>query len=101
MKVNIQSIHFKADKKLLAFINQKVEKTETFFDGLISADVYLKLENNQSGYNKLVEIKLNLPGNPVFAKEQSNTFESATDKILDKLVAQVKKHKEKLQAKSA
>lgn len=101
MKVNIQSIHFKADKKLLAFITQKVEKTETFFDGVISADVYLKLENDQTGENKVVEIKLNLPGNPLFAKEQSSTFEAATDVIIDKLVAQVKKHKEKLQAKTA
>ncbi|MFN4083070.1 MAG: ribosome hibernation-promoting factor, HPF/YfiA family [Bacteroidia bacterium] len=100
MKVNIQSIHFKADKKLLDFIKNKVEKTQTFFDGVLSSDVYLKLENNQSGANKVVEIKLNLPGNPLFAKEQSNTFESATDILIDKLVAQVKKHKEKLQAKA-
>lgn len=100
MKVNIQSIHFKADKKLLEFIQNKVEKTQTFFDGVISSEVYLKLEKNQNGDNKIVEIKLNLPGNPLFAKEKSNTFESATDMLMDKLIAQVKKHKEKLMAKA-
>lgn len=100
MKVNIQSIHFKADKKLLDFITQKVEKTQTFFDGVTSADVYLKLENDSSGENKVVEIKLALPGNPIFAKEQNSTFEAATDILLDKLIAQVKKYKEKLQAKT-
>lgn len=101
MKLNIQSIHFKADKKLLTFITQKVEKTQTFFDGVISTDVYLKLENNQAGDNKIVEIKLHLPGAPIFAKEQSSTFEAATDLLIDKLITQVKKHKEKIQAKTA
>jgi ribosome-associated translation inhibitor RaiA len=43
---------------------------------------------------------LNLNGNPLFAKEHATTFEAATDLVLDKLVAQVKKHKEKLHAKS-
>ena len=101
MKIQIQSIHFKADKKLLDFITQKVEKTQTFFDGVQQADVYLKVEKDKEGENKIVEIKLNLSGNPIFAKEQDSTFEAATDLVLDKLVAQVKKHKEKLLAKTA
>ncbi|MBC7382723.1 MAG: ribosome-associated translation inhibitor RaiA [Bacteroidia bacterium] len=101
MKIEIQSIHFKADKKLLDFIKQKVEKTQTFFDGVQQADVYLKLEKDREGENKVVEIKLNLSGNPIFAKEHDATFEAATDLVLDKLVAQVKKHKEKYLAKMA
>lgn len=101
MKVIIQSIHFKADKKLLNFVQQKVEKTETFIDTVINAEVFLKLENSQTGNNKVVEIKLNLPGNPIFAKEQNSTFEAATDVLVDKLITQVKKYKEKLQAKTA
>jgi putative sigma-54 modulation protein len=100
MHVDIQSIHFKADQKLLDFIEQKVQKTQTFLDNVRSADVYLKLEKDQEKENKVIEIKLNLNGNPLFAKEHATTFEAATDLVLDKLVAQVKKHKEKLHAKS-
>ncbi|MCA0427498.1 MAG: ribosome-associated translation inhibitor RaiA [Bacteroidetes bacterium] len=100
MQVDIQSIHFKADQKLLEFVEQKVKKTETFAENVRSADVYLKLEKDQGGENKVVEIKLNLNGNPIFAKEQSTTFEAATDLVLDKLVSQVKRYKEKLQAKT-
>jgi putative sigma-54 modulation protein len=99
MKIEIQSIHFKADKKLLDFIKNKVEKTQTFFEGVQHADVYLRLEKDKERENKGVEIKMNVAGNPVFAKEQDATFEAATDLVLDKLVAQIKKHKEKLQAK--
>ncbi len=101
MNIQIQSIHFKADKKLLGFITQKVEKTQTFFDGVHQAEVYLKVEKDKEGENKIVEIKLNLAGVQIFAKEQDATFEAATDLVLDKLVSQVKKHKEKLVAKLA
>ncbi len=101
MKIEIQSIHFKADKKLLDFIKSKVEKTQTFFDGVQLAEVFLRLENDKEGENKLVEIKMNVAGKPIFAKEQHTSFESATDLVLDKLVAQIRKQKEKLHAKSA
>jgi putative sigma-54 modulation protein len=100
MKIEIQSIHFKADKKLLDFIKAKVEKTQTFFDGVQLAVVFLRLEKDKEGENKVVEIKMNVAGKPIFAKEQSSTFETATDLVLDKLVAQIRKQKEKLQAKS-
>ncbi|MBU3662845.1 MAG: ribosome-associated translation inhibitor RaiA [Bacteroidetes bacterium] len=100
MKIEIQSIHFKADVKLLDFVKAKIEKTKTFFEGAQQADVYLRLEKDSHGENKVVEVKMNVAGNPIFAKEHSSTFEAATDMVMDKLVAQIKKHKEKLQAKT-
>jgi putative sigma-54 modulation protein len=99
MKVDIQSIHFDADQKLLDFINKKIEKVGTYYEDIRSIDVYLRLEKDAEKDNKTVEVKINLNHNPIFAKEHSSTFEAATDMVLDKLVAQVKKHKEKLQAK--
>jgi putative sigma-54 modulation protein len=101
MKVNIQSIHFVADIKLLDFVTRKIEKVNTFFDQIKSADVYLRLEKDSEKENKVVEVKLNLNHSEIFAKEHATTFEAATDLVLDKLVPQVKKHKEKLQAKMA
>ena len=35
MKLNIQSIHFDADKKLLDLIQLKADKLETYFDGAV------------------------------------------------------------------
>lgn len=99
MKVNIQSIHFDADQKLLDFITKKVEKTKTFYEGLDSIMVYLRLEKDEHKENKTVEIKLNAGGKEIFAKENSNTFETAVDLVIDKINAQVKKHKEKIQEK--
>ncbi len=101
MKINIQSIHFDADQKLLEFINRKIEKVLTFFDDIKSADVYLRVEKDSEKENKTIEVKLNINGNPIFATEKSSTFETATDMIVDKLVAQVKKHKDKLYEKAS
>lgn len=101
MKVNIQSIHFTADYRLLDFVTKKIEKAQTFYDGIKSADVYLRVENDAEKENKTIEVKLSINGNPIFAKEQSSTFEAATDMVMDKIIAQVKKHKEKLVAKQA
>lgn len=98
MKISVQSIHFDADKKLLAFIQKKADKLDQFFDKIISAEVYLKLEKAEDELNKIVEIKLGLPGNMLFAKQQCKTFEEAADLAVESLRRQVDKHKAKLQA---
>jgi putative sigma-54 modulation protein len=86
-------------KSYLDFINKKIEKVGTYYEDIRSIDVYLRLEKDAEKDNKTVEVKINMNHNPIFAKEHSSTFEAATDMVLDKLVAQVKKHKEKLQDK--
>ena len=93
-------IHSDADQKLLEFIQVKVDKLETFYDRLIDGEVFLKIEKGEhSRENKVVEIKLNLPGDQLFAKEHSTSFEAAVDEACESLRRQVKKHKEKLYAK--
>src|SRR5277367_600052 len=95
MKITVQSIRFNADKKLLDFIQKKVDKLDTFFDRIISGEVYLKLENVEDEANKITEIKLMLPGNLIFAKEQCKTFEEATDLAVESLRKQIDKHKKR------
>ncbi len=55
MKVDIQSIHFTADYRLLDFITKKMEKVQTFYDGIKSTDVYLRVEKDSEKENKTVE----------------------------------------------
>jgi putative sigma-54 modulation protein len=95
MKITVQSIHFTADRKLLDFIQKKADKLDTFYDHIISGEVYLKLENVEDEANKVAEIKLLLPGNRIFAKEQCKTFEEATDLAIESLRKQIEKHKQK------
>ncbi|MBT8194974.1 MAG: ribosome-associated translation inhibitor RaiA [Bacteroidia bacterium] len=95
MKIKIHSIHFNADQKLLAFIEDKVDRLLTYYEHIIDGEVYLKLEPDALE-NKIVEIKVNAPGKTLFAKDQKKTFEEATSSAFDALKKQVQKHKEKV-----
>lgn len=95
MKVKIQSLHFDADQKLLDFIDEKVNKLVTFNSTILDAEVILRLENSSTSDNKVVEIKLLVPGPDLFAKRQCKTFEEATDQATEALRRQLKKTKEK------
>ncbi len=96
MKIRVQSIHFDADSKLLEFVQEKVDKLVHFYDQIISGEVFLKLDKSNDMQNKIVQIKILLPGNDIIAKEQRKTFEEATDLCVDSLSRQIKKHKEKV-----
>jgi putative sigma-54 modulation protein len=96
MKVKVQSIHFDADKKLLQFVEEKVEKLTHFFEDIIDTEVYLKIEKAEEKSNKVAEIKINTPGKTLFAREQCRTFEEATDVAVEALRRQITKHKEKM-----
>jgi putative sigma-54 modulation protein len=96
MTINIQSVHFDADKKLLDFIQEKVSKLNTFYDGIISSEVTLRLDKSSTSENKIAEIKVLGKGQEFFAKKQCATFEEATDLACEALRTQVLKHKDKL-----
>lgn len=95
MDININSIHFSADKKLKQLISTKVNKLTTFHDGLIGADVNLKVDKSDTRENKIAELKVFVKGGDLFAKKQSKTFEEAVDECLDAMRKQLLKHKEK------
>lgn len=97
MKLQMHSIHFDADPKLLDFIQKKVDKLETFYDRMVDGEVFLKV-NNEGIENKTIEIKLNMPGNQIFAKEGAKTFEEATDMATEALRRQIRKYKDKITA---
>jgi len=96
MDIKICSVHFDADKKLLDFIDKKVNKLVKFYEDIIGAEVTLRLENSQDLENKVTEIRLLVPGYDLFAKKQSKSFEEATDIAIEALRQQIVKHKEKL-----
>jgi len=96
MKISVQSIHFDADTKLLTFVQEKVDKLLHFYDQIISGEVFLRLDKADNMENKIVQIKILLPGNDIIAKEQCRTFEEATDLCVESLSRQIKKHKEKM-----
>lgn len=96
MDVNIQTVHFSADSKLVNYIQKKAEKLAQFHDRIIRVDVYLKLDNVvHTIKDKVVEIKVKVPRYEFFVKQCSKSFEESFDNALDSVINQVKRQKEK------
>lgn len=99
MKVNTQSVNFTADRKLLDFIQKRMDKLEMFYDKIIQSDVYLKVDNTSEKENKIIEAKVKVPGDSFIVKKQCRTFEEGVDMATASLERQIKKRKQKLRAR--
>jgi|TARA_R100000789_G_C2899038_1_gene119804 putative sigma-54 modulation protein len=96
MKVFTQSVNFNADKKLIDFVQKKVETLVKFHDKIVDAEVFLKVQNTSDKENKITEVKINIPGNELIVKRETKTFEEGVNSAVDNLKRQLKKSKEKL-----
>ena len=98
MEIKINTVHFDADDKLEEFVQSKVNKLDNLFDGIIGAEVFLTFDKSSKKRteNKNAKIRIDVPGNELFAEYQAKTFEEATDQTIDALKKQIKKYKEKL-----
>jgi len=96
MNIRINSVKFDADRKLENFIHGKVKKLIHFYDDILGVEVFLRLGNAQNLKNKITEIKLEIPGNDLFARKISKSFEESTDNAIDALRRQITRHKGKL-----
>ncbi len=95
MKVFTQSVNFAADKKLLDYIDKKIEGLEKFHDKIVDAEVFLKVQKTSEKENKITEVKINIPGNELMVKKVTKTFEEGISIAVDSLKRSLKKSKEK------
>jgi putative sigma-54 modulation protein len=96
MNVQIQSVHFDADNKLIEHVNKKIEKLKTFHDRIVGVEVFLVLDNmGQQIKDKIAEIKVSVPKHTFFVKHQTKTFEESFDLAFDAMVTRIKRQKEK------
>ncbi len=96
MTVNIQTVRFDADVKLIDYVQQKVQKLANFHDRIVKVEVFLKLDNVVHNIkDKVAEIKVHVPRQQLFVKQSSKSFEQSFDEALDSLINQLKRKKEK------
>jgi putative sigma-54 modulation protein len=99
MNVNIQTMHFDADEKLVNYVTRKLDKLKTFHDRIVKVDVYLKLDNVvHTIKDKIVEIRIHVPRHDFFAKASTKSFEESFDYTMESIISQIKRKKEKLAA---
>ncbi len=100
MNIQVNSVHFTPDQKLVDFVNKKVVKLDTYFEGIIGIEVIMKVIKPETANNKVAEIKLSIPGTDyLFAEKQADTFEEAIDLSIEAIRRQLTKFKEKLKDK--
>jgi putative sigma-54 modulation protein len=98
MKVNVNAVNFAIDKKLVHFIEDRMSKLEKYYDKIVGSDVFLKVENTSDKENKIVEVKILVPGDDFIVKKQCKTFEEAVELSSQSLERLLVKRKEKLRS---
>jgi len=93
MDIIIQSLGFNAGESLENFIREKINTLKS--DNIVRANVTLykgPAGNPESDY---CEIRLEVPGNDLFVKKNSQYFETSVSECVDVLSLQIKKSKDK------
>jgi putative sigma-54 modulation protein len=95
MRIHVEAVHFSADQKLLDLIEKKISKLEQYYDHIIDVHVVLKLENSGQVRDKVMESRLNVPGDTLICKVSDKKYEAALDIVADNLKRQLIKYKER------
>jgi putative sigma-54 modulation protein len=96
MKVNVHAVNFAVDGKLVDFVQDRMDKLEKYYDKVVSSDVYLKVGKTSDKENKIVEVKMNVPGDDFMVKKQCKTFEEGIELSAESLGRLLVKRKEKM-----
>ncbi len=85
MKINLQSLHFKASDHLSQYVSDKVGKLSHINGDIISAEVTLFSEDGKGIPRYYCEIRLNIPGHDDFVKKSADQYEAAISEAVDAL----------------
>jgi putative sigma-54 modulation protein len=96
MKWDFQTVGFNATDELVSYTREKTEGLSKFYDQIVGAEVYLKLVQDDKNQTKAAEIKLNIPGNDIYAESRTDSFEKSVNETTEKLKGQIRKLKTKM-----
>jgi len=98
MKVNVHAVNFSVDRKLIGYVQERLDKLEKYYDKVVFSDVFFKLDNTSAKVNKIAEIKISVPGDEFIVKKQCKTFEEAVELAADSMERLLVKRKQKISA---
>ena len=96
MKITIQSPKITVSESQEEFITNKLTRLDRLYDHIENCHVVFKKEKTDLKSSIIIEVKVAIPGNDLFASETSDSFELAVDKVYSNLESQLKKKKDKL-----
>lgn len=100
MKVNVHAVNFNVDRKLIGYVQARLDKLDKYYDRVVHSDVFFKLDNTSAKVNKIAELKINVPGDEFIVKKQCKTFEEAVELAADSMERLLVKRKQKIRAHS-
>ncbi len=100
MDIILQSPRIRLSNRMERVLFEKFERLEKVSDRIIRCEVVLRKEKADDDNNFIVEARLNIPGNDLFAKESGPKFEIAAENACADLERQFRKRKTKLQPKA-
>ena len=100
MRYIIQSPHLTVNTVVRQTVQGKFKRCEKLFDRIDTCKIVLKNQKNDKSENFIVEAKLAIQGNDLFASERANSFEVAAEMVGLNLESQIRRHKAKANWKS-
>lgn len=96
LKLDLQVVNFTASDDLKNFINEKLASVQKFYADAVGAEVYLR-EENTAVNGKSARVKMNIPGNDIFAESTADSWEAAIAEAFEKIKRQFKDRNEREQ----
>tara|TARA_Y100001968_G_scaffold265678_1_gene254933 strand:- start:103 stop:624 length:522 start_codon:yes stop_codon:yes gene_type:complete len=97
MNIIIKAHHIEITDALKEYAQKKIDKVEHFFDQIQHVTINLNIEGTHSlQESQVASAIIKSSGAVITAKEKSPDMYSSIDLLIDKLVVQLKKYKEKL-----
>ena len=97
MKIDIQTLSFQANDKLLDFAEDKLNKLGQYSEQVMEAQMTLRIDRSGTRHNKFCQIRLVIPGYDLFASKQCQSFEEAILKACEALKQQMARWKSNYQ----
>jgi len=92
MEVTVTFRHMEATDALRNYAIEKLTKLTRYIDKLMEANIVLSLEKHRH----IAEVTINANRITINGREETNDMHSAIDLVMDKIVRQVKKYKDKI-----
>ncbi len=92
MQLNISGHHLNITDAIKHHSEEKLAKIKHHFDHVININMILGIEKD----SQIAEATLHVSGADLFAKAESGDMYASIDQMVNKLDAQIRRHKEKL-----
>jgi putative sigma-54 modulation protein len=99
MNIAVTFKHIDSSDAIRKYAESKVLKLEKYLNNILDVHVTLSMERVDHKESGVAQIKLSAKNLNVNAEEKSADIYSAIDLLLEKVEAQIKKHKEKIRRK--